>query len=161
MSNKQGTCYVTGRVLSYNEGMVYVTGRVLRYKQGNILATDAMTFVEQYNDRNLKTLVTAVGAKCYVPLARRCGFLLRQCRHSKGISSLTKWIRNRRQDKINLGVVDSFGIVLMQGIFASLASLQKGKPNPKLWTYVRSTHWRWDMNSGDFLAKTGITLKEM
>lgn len=62
MSNKQGTCYVTGRVLSYNEGMVYVTGRVLRYKQGNILATDAMTLVKQYNDRNLKTLVTTDGA---------------------------------------------------------------------------------------------------
>ena len=47
------------------------------------------------------------------------------------------------------------------GIPASLASLQNGKPHSKLWSYVWSTHCRWEMNSYDLLARTGKVLKDL
>ena len=47
---------------------------------------------------------------------------------------------------------------MKDGIPKSLSSHCAGKPNPKLWKYIKIQQWRWEMGTCQLLSKTGRQL---
>jgi len=47
---------------------------------------------------------------------------------------------------------------MKDGIPKSLSSHCTGKPNPKLWKYIKIQQWRWEMGTCQLLSKTGRQL---
>ena len=62
---------------------------------------------------------------------------------------------------IHTGGIHSCWTILKNGVPEKIASKCGSKPNPLLWKYVRSAQWRWEMNSADLLAKTGLYLAKL
>ena len=60
-----------------------------------------------------------------------------------------------------VGHVNSCWTILKAGVPDKIASKCGSKPNPLLWKYIRSAQWRWEMNSADLLAKTGLYLAKL
>ena len=60
-----------------------------------------------------------------------------------------------------MGHVNSCWTILKAGVPDKIASKCRSKPNPLLWKYIRSAQWRWEMNSADLLAKTGLYLAKL
>ena len=60
-----------------------------------------------------------------------------------------------------VGHVNSCWTILKAGVPDKIASKCRSKPNPLLWKYIRSAQWRWEMNSADLLAKTGLYLAKL
>ena len=48
--------------------------------------------------------------------------------------------------------------LMKDGIPKSLSSHCTGKPNPKLWKYIKIQQWRWEMGTCQLLSKTGRQL---
>ena len=126
-----------------------------------ILATNAMSQVDAVDQRGRKSLLIADGARCYAPLGRMYKMMVRQCNHSKGIFSINRRIRGRGWVKIHTGGIDSCWTILKAGVPDKIASKCGSKQNPLLWKYIRSAQWRWEMNSADLLAKTGLYLAKL
>jgi hypothetical protein len=63
--------------------------------------------------------------------------------------------------KIPAGGTDICWTILIAGVPDKIVSKCGSKPNPLLWKYIRSAQWRWEMNSADLLAKTGLYLAKL
>ena len=62
---------------------------------------------------------------------------------------------------VGWGMSTAVGTILKAGVPDKIASKCGSKPNPLLWKYIRSAQWRWEMNSADLLAKTGLYLAKL
>ena len=87
-----------------------------------------------------------------VPAAQKV--LLRQCNHSKGVFSVWRYVKGRGHIRVHTGSWDAYWTLMKDGIPKSLSSHCAGKPNPKLWKYIKIQQWRWEMGTCQLLSKT-------
>ena len=59
---------------------------------------------------------------------------------------------------VHTGSLDAYWTLMKDGIPKSLSSHCAGKPNPKLWKYIKIQQWRCEMGTCQLLSKTGRQL---
>ena len=118
------------------------------------LRTEWMEFVQKTKAAKKLCCLSDDGAPCYKGLCKQHKVLLRQCNHSKGVFSVWRYVKGRGHIRVHTGSLDAYWTLMKDGIPKSLSSHCAGKPNPKLWKYIKIQQWRWEMG----LSKTGRQL---
>ena len=125
-------------------------GKPLPESQRRIAAAHRMDGICPKDKGGKKTLLLSDGAPCYKGLCKQHKVLLRQCNHSKGVFSVWRYAKGRGHIRVHTGSLDAYWTLMKDGIPKSLSSHCAGKPNPKLWKYIKIQQWRWEMG----LSKT-------
>ena len=126
--------------------------------QQRILKAHGMDDICQKDECGRKTLLLSDGAPCYKGLSKKYKVLLRQCNHSKGVFSVWRHVKGRGHIRVHTGSLDAYWTLMKDAVPKALSSQASGKPNPKLWKYMRVQQWRWEMETAGLMAKTGKTL---